>query len=292
MLSRGPGFPAARPWVSFYGTAREMGDLSRVAHTFRIINIDADPANDGRGNFTNSQIEALKNSGGNRVISYLNLGSCERFRTYWSAAPPGLVPCAANRAAWLGAYEEYPDETWMDPGNESYQRLILEHVAPRIAARGVDGFYLDNLEVAEHSDPSSPARCSPRCQQGALDLVRKLRERFANKLLVLQNATSDVTRLGTTGGLPFPTLLDGVVHEEVYSPSFDAMAEREMVLWQALGIRSVNGSPFFVGVEDYVGSCANVAGAKAAYAKSWEHGFSPYASDASRSQRVICSWSF
>src|SRR5260370_33613488 len=125
---------------------------------------------DGRGNLRNSQVEALKNSGGNRVISYLNLGWCERFRRYWSAGRPGLVPCAANRAAWLGAYEEYPDETWMDPGHESYQRLILEHVAPRIAARGADGFDHHNIEVAEQSDPSSTSRCSPRCHQLALDL--------------------------------------------------------------------------------------------------------------------------
>src|SRR5260370_1479387 len=47
------GFPHLAPWVSFYGTAAQMGDLAMVAATFRIINIDADPSG---GNFTVAQL--------------------------------------------------------------------------------------------------------------------------------------------------------------------------------------------------------------------------------------------
>ena len=276
-------------WVSFYGTASQMGDLAHVARTFRLINIDADP---GAGNFTDDEIRILSDDGRNRVVSYLNIGSCERFRTYWSSAPSGLVPCGANRSAWLGSYEGYPDETWMDPSDEAYQGLILDFVAPRLAARGVDGFYLDNLEVAEHADPSAPGWCSPRCRQGALDLVRRLRERFADMVILMQNATSDVTRLGMTGGRRFATLLDGVDHEEVYAPGFDGAAEKQLLLWQAMGMSSRLGHSFFVGVEDYVGSCANEAAARAAYAKGRARGFAPYVADESGSQKVICYWPF
>jgi hypothetical protein len=35
-------FPAAGPWASFHGTAAQMGDLGRVARTFRIIDITRD----------------------------------------------------------------------------------------------------------------------------------------------------------------------------------------------------------------------------------------------------------
>jgi cysteinyl-tRNA synthetase len=270
-----------------------MGDLERVASKFRIIDIDADPAQDGRGNFTDEELRVLKGGGRNRVLSYLNLGSCEHFRTYWSRAPAGLVPCGANRGAMLGAYADYPDETWMDLGNADYQALILDHVAARLAARGVDGFYLDNLEVVEHTDPSSPeGACSPSCRQGALDVVRKLRDRYPDALLVMQNATSDATRLGSTHGVRFASLLDGVTHEEVYSPKFDAEAEAQLAAWAGLGLRSRTGRPLFIGVEDYVGSCANVEAARAVYAKSRIHGFSPYASDASNSQKVVCYWGF
>jgi cysteinyl-tRNA synthetase len=291
--SLGPGFPDAGPWLSFYGTAAQMGDLERVSRTFRIIDIDADPGRDGHGNFTDDELRALRAGGQNRVLSYLNLGSCERFRTYWSRAPPGLVPCGENRAAMLGAYADYPDETWMDPGNADYQRLIVDHVAARLAARGVDGFYLDNLEVVEHAEADSrEGMCTPACRQGALDLVRKLRERFPDALFVMQNATSETTRLGTTGGVRFAALLDGVAHEDVYSPELDAEAEAELAAWSALGLRSKTGRPFFVGVEDYVGNCTNADAARSIYTRSRKHGFSPYVSDASNLQKTVCYWPF
>jgi len=289
--SRSPGLPETDAWISFYGTARQMGDIDRVARTFRIINIDADPAADG-GNFSDEEIRRLKGNGRNTILSYVNLGSCERFRTYWTSAPNGLIPCGVNRAAWLGAYRGYPAETWMDPSNEDYRRLILEHVMVRIASRGVDGFYLDNMEIAEHDDPANSGWCSPTCRQGALDLVRMIRHRFPDRVIVMQNATGDTTRLGTTGGIRFPELLDGVVHESVYTPVLDERAESELLAWQAMGMVSRCGLPFFVGVEDYVGSCSNVASASEAYGNSRAHGFVPSISDASNSQKVICYWPF
>lgn len=283
----GPGFPDAGPWVSFYGAAAQMGDLARVARTFRVINIDADP---GAANFADAQIAELKAGGRNRVLSYLNLGACERYRTYWSSAPAGLVSCGANRAAQRGKYAGYPDETWMDVGDPDYQRLILEHVAPRLAARGVDGFYLDNLELLEHSSMSTNGPCTATCKQGGLDLVRRLREKFPRLLLVMQNATGDVTRLGTTGGVPFPTLLDGVAHEEVYAPKYDETAEKELLAWRAMKLQTPGGRPLWIAVEDYAGSCANKSAAHAAQARAKEKGFSSYVSDESGAQKVVCWW--
>lgn len=277
----GPFSWVQTPWTSFYGDASGMGDLDKVAGAFRLINVDADPET---GNFDAAQIATLKAGGQNRVLSYLNVGACESFRDYWSQAPAGLVPCADNRAAQLGVYAGYRDEVWMNVGDSDYQRLIVEHVAERLAAQGVDGFFLDNLEIVEHPD------CDAACRQGGLDLVRRLRERFPDKLLVMQNATGDVTRLGTTGGAPFPSLLDGISHEEVYAPAYSAQAEQELLAWQAMGLSP--GHPFWIATEDYVGGCDNAAGAKAAYQRSRARGFSPYASDASAGQQVVCFWRF
>src|SRR5512138_513420 len=106
----GRRIPVNAPWLSFYGTAAQMGDLQRVATTFRLINIDADP---NSGNFTPAQIRALKAGGRNTVISYLNIGSCERTRSYWSQAPAGLIPCGRNRTGQIGPYRGFPDEVWM-----------------------------------------------------------------------------------------------------------------------------------------------------------------------------------
>jgi cysteinyl-tRNA synthetase len=263
-----------------------MGDLGKVASTFRIIDLDADPDS---GSFTDAQLKQL-GAQGSKVLSYLNLGSCESFRSYWRSAP-GYVSCSANTRAQLGPYAGYPNETWMNVGDKDYQSLIVGFVAPRLAARGVDGFYLDNLEIIDHGVNTSNGPCDPACAQGGLDLVRRLREAFPDKLLVMQNATGSVARSGTTGGVSFPSLLDGVAHEEVYAPSYDDGAEADLVAWQGLGLMP-GGHPFWVATLDYVGSCTNTTDAQAAFTKSRAHGFSPSASDESGKQQVVCFWGF
>ncbi len=283
---RGPGFPEAGPWISFYGSAAQMGDLARVAKTFRIINIDADPT---AANFTDAQIDILRAGGKNRVLSYMNVGACERYRSYWSSAPPGIVSCGSNRAAHRGTYEGYPDETWMDLGDAEYQKLIVEHVAKRLAPR-VDGFYLDNMEIVEHSPTTTNGPCSPACKQGGLDLVRKLRDAFPKHLIVMQNATGAFTRTGKTDGIPFPMLLDGVAHEEVYAPKYDETAEEELLAWRALNLVTSTGRPFWIATEDYVGGCGNKPAAISALARSRAKGFSPCVTDESGSQKVVCYW--
>lgn len=290
MKSVGPGFPEPGPWVSIYGSARDAGDLDKLARTYRIINIDADPTEDGVGNFTNAQIAKLKRGGKNRVISYFNIGACERFRTYWKHAPTGFVSCGSNQKAQRGIYKGYPDETWMDLGDTDYQHLIVDHVAPRLARRGIDGFYLDNYELLGHGPNAKEGRCDAKCVQGGLDIVRKLREKFPKLVIVMQNGTGDVTRLGKTGERPFPTLLDGIAHEEVYAPQYDEDAERELLAWQKLNIKTEKGTPFWIATEDYVGSCKNRTAAKKAIAQSQARGFSPYVSDESGSQKRPCYW--
>src|SRR5436190_5118340 len=34
MRTAGPGFPNAGPWVSFYGNAKQLGDVGKLARTF------------------------------------------------------------------------------------------------------------------------------------------------------------------------------------------------------------------------------------------------------------------
>lgn len=285
----GRGFPVDGPWVSFYGSASRL-DLARMARTYRIFDIDADP---DAGNFTTAQIRQLQDHGRNKVLSYLNLGSCERFRSYWSRVPRGFVSCSANQAARLGTYSGYADEVWMNVGNADYQRLVLDHIAPRLVAQGVDGFYFDNLEILEHGTRTRNGPCDAACRQGGLDLIAKLRDRYPDLLFVMQNATGDVTRLGTATGargtVAFPTLLDGIAHEEVYRPTFDRKAETELLAWQKLGLQP-GGRPFWIGTLDYVGRCSHTTQARAAFAASRARGFSPSVSDASAGQQTVCFW--
>jgi cysteinyl-tRNA synthetase len=283
------GFPVAGPWVSFYGGAHAV-DLEKMSRTYRIFDIDADPH---IANFTPAHIQKLQNSGQNKVLSYLNIGSCEDFRSYWKSVPPGFVSCSDNQVAQLGRYAGYADEVWMNPGNAAYQKLIVEHVAPRLVAQGIDGFYFDNLEIVEHGTATTNGPCDAACSQGGLNLVAQLRNKYPNLLFVMQNATSDRTRLGVAtsanGTVDFPSLLDGIAHEEVYKPTPDASAESELLKWAAMGLKP-GGHPFWIGTLDYVGSCANQAEAQAAFRSSRARGFAPSVSDASASQQTVCYW--
>lgn len=292
----GRGFPVDGPWVSLYGTARDVG---RMAATFRIINIDADPTG---GNVTAAQITRLKAGGRNRVLSYLNLGSVEKSRQYWSKVPKGFISPKKNKKAQLGSYAGYDDEIWMNPANAAWRNLILDYVAPRLAAQGVDGFYFDNLEVVEHGTATREGPCDRACSQGGLDLVAALRARYPNLLFVMQNATGARTLGGRAGGVPFPTLLDGVAHEEtftgydgdggdakdvVYRVRTDQQTVKELNQWRRAGYRP-GGRPFWIAVEDYVNSCANAKDAKVVYGRARAAGFSPYVSNKSASQETVC----
>lgn len=298
----GRGFPVAGPWMAYYGSASHV-DLARMATSFRDIVVDADP---GRRAFSSAQIAQLKAGDRNRVLSYLNIGSVEKGRSYWSKAPPGLVPAGRNTRTQSGPYAGYPDEVWMDASNADWQRLILDYVAPRLAAEGVDGFLLDNLEVVDHVRGSGFPLCSARCRQGALDLVRRLRAEFPDMLIVMNNATGDRTRLGHSGGQPFPGLLDGVVHEETftyletppgtrgaplgrYRLGTNATAVRQLAAWAQMGLRP-GGRPFWVATLDYANSCTAASIARPAYAAARARGFSPYVSTTSAALDQVCYW--
>jgi cysteinyl-tRNA synthetase len=284
----GRGFPFMGPWVSFYGPSKTVKPLSKVAASFRIINIDADPT---VGAWTPAEIAELRAGGRNRVISYLNVGSCETYREYFKKVPPGFVPCGQNLRAQRGRYAGYPDEIWMDLSNPDYTKLIVDHVALRLARTGVDGFFLDNMEIVEHGDKTNNGPCGDRCRQGGLELIAALRKAFPDHLIVMQNATSDITRLGTTDSGPLPHLLDGISHEQVFAPERDVQALTELRAWAAMKLRP-GGRSFFIGVEDYVGTCKNLKKAHATYVEVRRNGFSPYATDASAGQQQICYWPF
>lgn len=245
------------------------------------------------GNFSPTQIKQLQNGGQNKVLSYFNLGSCENFRGYWNSVPSGFVSCSANKAAQLGTYSGYSDEVWMNPSNPDYQHLVLDYIAPRLVAQGVDGFYFDNMEIVEHGTNTSNGPCDATCSQGGLDLIAKLRDKYPNLLFVMQNATSDKTRLGkatgASGTVAYPSLLDGIAHEEVYKPTYDSDAENELVQWSLMNL-APGGQKFFIGTLDYVGSCGNTTDAASAFQSSRARGFSPSVSDSSAGQQTVCYW--
>jgi cysteinyl-tRNA synthetase len=283
--SRGPGrgFPEVAPWALYYGTAADAGDLAKLASSYRILVIDADPVL--AGNWTTDQVRAL-HANGNRVLTYLDVGSCESYRSWWADAPPGHLSCRDNTKAQLGPYPGYPDEVYMNLADPDYQSLLVEVAAPKLAALPVDGFLLDNFGLVEDR-----SRCDLACAQGGLDLVAKLRARFPDELLVINSFVNDFTVTGRTQGVDFGTLLDGVLGEGFYFPDYFPAQESQLAAWTAKHY-APGGREFFTGTIDYVTSCDDVADAGPVYARSRAAGFSPYVWLEGSASDAVCYWPF
>ena len=115
----------------------------------------------------------------------------------------------------------------------------------------------------------------------------------------MQGGTESTTREGRSGSVAFPTLLDGVAHESVYTQQVgkqnvlqsDPAVIGDLSKWATAGLRP-GGHNFFVGSLDYVNTCSNTTQAMRTYRRARAANFSPYASDASAKQGVICYWRF
>ena len=85
--------------------------------------------------FSEDEIHSLKEEG-HTVYSYLNLGSIENFRDYYSQ----------YESLTLGTYENWEDEKWINVSNKRWQRFFSKK-ADELLAKGVDGFFVDNCDV-------------------------------------------------------------------------------------------------------------------------------------------------
>lgn len=74
---------------------------------------------------------------GHTVYSYINVGSLENFRDYYSRF----------ENLTLGNYEHWDEEKWMDVSSEEWQDFILEELAPSLIDKGISGFFVDNTDV-------------------------------------------------------------------------------------------------------------------------------------------------
>lgn len=85
--------------------------------------------------FTKSDIELLHQNG-TRVYTYLNIGSIENFREYYTS----------YEKLTIGRYEHWDEEKWVDVADPDWQKFI-EQLSQELFEKGVDGFFIDNCDV-------------------------------------------------------------------------------------------------------------------------------------------------
>lgn len=103
------------------------GDLTELA-AYQTVVIDAQ--------YVSREDIAAFRAQGHTVYSYINVGALERFRSYY--------PDHSDLA--IGPYEHW-EEVWIDAADPAWQTFLLQTLAPRLLAKGIDGFFADNCDV-------------------------------------------------------------------------------------------------------------------------------------------------
>lgn len=85
--------------------------------------------------FTKSDIELLHQNG-TKVYTYLNIGSIENFREYYTT----------YEKLTIGRYEHWDEEKWVDVADPDWQKF-MEQFSQELFEKGVDGFFIDNCDV-------------------------------------------------------------------------------------------------------------------------------------------------
>ena len=85
--------------------------------------------------FTKSDIELLHQNG-TKVYTYLNIGSIENFREYYTT----------YEKLTIGRYEHWDEEKWVDVADPDWQKF-MEQLSQELFEKDVDGFFIDNCDV-------------------------------------------------------------------------------------------------------------------------------------------------
>ena len=143
-------------------------------------------------NYSASDIASLKKAG-HIVYSYLNIGSVESNRYYYKRF----------KSLRLKTYQNWEDEYWVNVGKKKWRNFIVDTIAAKIAAKGVDGFWVDNCDVYEYNKKKS-------IYKGLVKILTRL-QKF-HKKITINGGDQFVTPLIKKGK---KNLIDGVVQEEV-----------------------------------------------------------------------------
>lgn len=119
--------------------------LSAIQQTnFDVVIIDAFF---GDELLSSSEVTSLKtklNGGQRLVISYMNIGSAEKYRYYWKKS------WGLHHPLWLKKkYDGYKDEIWVKFWKDEWQEIIYgndDSYTKKLLNAGFDGAYLDNIE--------------------------------------------------------------------------------------------------------------------------------------------------
>lgn len=119
--------------------------LSAIQNTnFDVIIIDAFFGDDLLNSTDVASLKTKLNGGQRLVISYMSIGSAEKYRYYWKKS------WGVHHPLWLKKkYDGYKDEIWVKFWKDEWQEIIYgndDSYTKKLLNAGFDGAYLDNIE--------------------------------------------------------------------------------------------------------------------------------------------------
>ncbi|QCH26555.1 endo alpha-1,4 polygalactosaminidase [Clostridium tyrobutyricum] len=147
--------------------------------------------------YSKYQIKYLHKNGV-KVYSYLNIGSIENFRSYYNTFSD----------ITLGDYENWEDEKFVDVSNSRWQKYVINILAKNLADKGVDGFFLDNLDVYSSYK-------NKNIFNGILSIINGLNSNY--KLPIIANGGYDFFTSAIDKKLSIKNLVYGVNTESVFT---------------------------------------------------------------------------
>ena len=144
--------------------------------------------------FSQNDIARLRENGIREIFSYINIGLIESFRSYDTDFEKYT----------LGAYENWPEEKWIDVSAPEWQACTASRV-DSLVQKGVDGFFVDNTDVYYNY----PQEC---IYDGILTILDYM-DHTGGKILI-NGGDSFVKKYLTTEK---NVLIDGVNQENVFT---------------------------------------------------------------------------
>ena len=150
--------------------------------------------------FSKDSIATLHEDG-HTVYTYINIGSLENFRDFYEDF----------KDITLGEYENWPGEYWVDTSKGEWQEHIAS-LARKYAEKGVDGFFVDNLDVYS-------VYSRKEIYDGVITMLKDL---MSLNIDVVVNGGIDVVNryMNIDKGLPFD-ILTGINQESVFATILD-----------------------------------------------------------------------
>lgn len=173
-----------RSWLCYYGAAFPDGNIP--PYDLYVFQSEAHP-----------DLASLKKSGG-RAVGYISVGEVHE-------SSPGFAPMQAagvvleGNPDWQGAHR-------VDLRSDRWQDFVLTRIIPAVLSQGFDGIFIDTIDVAwylEHEKGMTGAI------QKAASLVKEIRKRYPDKLIVLNNGLFLLDDVGEA--------VDALVVEDIFT---------------------------------------------------------------------------